>query len=122
MLGKPVELSDTEEKLAKHRSVFLFVILKCRSLILSEVLRKFIFVYVFVCVSAQLCKDQALLEQLHQQELRKREALKLAEGKVVRLKEQLLAAEKVASANRVLLRKLQEQACARAHTHAHTVS
>ncbi|XP_060740866.1 zinc finger C3H1 domain-containing protein [Tachysurus vachellii] len=58
---------------------------------------------------AQLQKDQALLEQLHQQELRKKESLKLAEAKVVRLKEQLLAAEKVASANRVLLRKLQEQ-------------
>ncbi|KAF5892701.1 zinc finger C3H1 domain-containing protein, partial [Clarias magur] len=77
VLGKPVDLSDTEEKLAKHR--------------------------------AQLQKDQALLQQLHQQELRKRESLKLAEAKVVRLKEQLLAAEKVASANRVLLRKLQEQ-------------
>ncbi|KAI5085816.1 zinc finger C3H1 domain-containing protein, partial [Silurus meridionalis] len=59
--------------------------------------------------SAQLQKDQTLLNQLHQQELRKKESLKLAEAKVVRLKEQLLAAEKVASANRVLLRKLQEQ-------------
>ncbi|MCJ8734512.1 hypothetical protein PDJAM_G00236510 [Pangasius djambal] len=78
LLGKPVEVSDTEEKLAKHH--------------------------------AQLQKDQALLEQLLQQELRKKESLKLAEAKVVRLKEQLLAAEKVASANRVLLRKLQEQA------------
>ncbi|XP_060784522.1 zinc finger C3H1 domain-containing protein [Neoarius graeffei] len=58
---------------------------------------------------AQLQKDQVLLEQLHQQEIRKKESLKLAEAKVVRLKEQLLAAEKVASANRVLLRKLQEQ-------------
>ncbi|KAF7707780.1 zinc finger C3H1 domain-containing protein isoform X2 [Silurus meridionalis] len=58
---------------------------------------------------AQLQKDQTLLNQLHQQELRKKESLKLAEAKVVRLKEQLLAAEKVASANRVLLRKLQEQ-------------
>ncbi|MCI4380410.1 hypothetical protein PGIGA_G00239920 [Pangasianodon gigas] len=77
VLGKPVEVGDTEEKLAKHR--------------------------------AQLQKDQALLEQLLQQELRKKESLKLAEAKVVRLKEQLLAAEKVASANRVLLRKLQEQ-------------
>ncbi|XP_053538287.1 zinc finger C3H1 domain-containing protein isoform X2 [Ictalurus punctatus] len=77
VLGKPVDLDDTEEKLAKHR--------------------------------AQLQKDQDLLEQLHQQELRKKESLKLAEAKVVRLKEQLLAAEKVTSANRVLLRKLQEQ-------------
>ncbi|XP_058253115.1 zinc finger C3H1 domain-containing protein isoform X1 [Hemibagrus wyckioides] len=77
VLGKPSEISDTEEKLAKHH--------------------------------AQLQKDLALLEQLHQQELRKKESLKLSEAKVMRLKEQLLAAEKVASANRVLLRKLQEQ-------------
>ncbi|XP_062856293.1 zinc finger C3H1 domain-containing protein [Trichomycterus rosablanca] len=58
---------------------------------------------------AQLQKDQVVLDQLHQQEIRKKEALKMAEAKVLRLKEQLLAAERVASANRVLLRKLQEQ-------------
>ncbi|KAI4891814.1 hypothetical protein NFI96_028339 [Prochilodus magdalenae] len=58
---------------------------------------------------AQLEKDQALLEHLRQQELRKKESLKTAEAKVARLKEQLLASERVVSANRVLLKKLQEQ-------------
>ncbi|KAL0150537.1 hypothetical protein M9458_054130, partial [Cirrhinus mrigala] len=58
---------------------------------------------------AQLCKDEALLKQLLQQEVKKKESLKAAEGKVTRLKEQLLASEKIVSANRVLLKKLQEQ-------------
>ncbi|KAK2866832.1 hypothetical protein Q8A67_024949 [Cirrhinus molitorella] len=58
---------------------------------------------------AQLCKDEALLKQLLQQEVKKKESLKAAEGKVMRLKEQLLASEKIVSANRVLLKKLQEQ-------------
>ncbi|XP_067293349.1 zinc finger C3H1 domain-containing protein [Pseudorasbora parva] len=58
---------------------------------------------------AQLCKDEALLKQLQQQEVKKKESLKAAEGKVTRLKEQLLASEKIVSANRVLLKKLQEQ-------------
>ncbi|XP_036423872.1 zinc finger C3H1 domain-containing protein isoform X1 [Colossoma macropomum] len=58
---------------------------------------------------AQLEKDQALLEHLRQQELRKKESLKAAETKVARLKEQLLASERVVSANRLLLKKLQEQ-------------
>ncbi|XP_058622933.1 zinc finger C3H1 domain-containing protein isoform X2 [Onychostoma macrolepis] len=58
---------------------------------------------------AQLCKDEALLKQLQQQEVKKKESLKAAEGKVMRLKEQLLASEKIVSANRVLLKKLQEQ-------------
>lgn len=69
-------------------------------------------VIVFFCVcvySAQLQKDQALLEHLHQQELRKKESLKAAEAKVARMKEQLLASERVVSANRLLLKKLQEQ-------------
>uniref|UniRef100_A0A673G357 Putative zinc-finger domain-containing protein n=1 Tax=Sinocyclocheilus rhinocerous TaxID=307959 RepID=A0A673G357_9TELE len=57
----------------------------------------------------QLCKDEALLKQLLQQEMKKKESLKAAEGKVTRLKEQLLASEKIVSANRVLLKKLQEQ-------------
>ncbi|XP_026095225.1 zinc finger C3H1 domain-containing protein [Carassius auratus] len=57
----------------------------------------------------QLCKDEALLKQLLQQEMKKKESLKAAEGKVSRLKEQLLASEKIVSANRVLLKKLQEQ-------------
>ncbi|XP_043090423.1 zinc finger C3H1 domain-containing protein isoform X4 [Puntigrus tetrazona] len=58
---------------------------------------------------AQLGKDEALLKQLLQQEVKKKESLKAAEGKVMRLKEQLLASEKIVSANRVLLKKLQEQ-------------
>ncbi|XP_065154044.2 zinc finger C3H1 domain-containing protein-like [Paramisgurnus dabryanus] len=58
---------------------------------------------------AQLNKDEALLKHLLQQEIKKRESLKAAEAKVMRLKEQLLASEKIASANRVLLKKLQEQ-------------
>ncbi|XP_056307430.1 zinc finger C3H1 domain-containing protein [Danio aesculapii] len=58
---------------------------------------------------AQLSKDEALLKQLLLQEQKKKESLKAAEGKVLRLKEQLLASEKIVSANRVLLRKLQEQ-------------
>ncbi|XP_066505019.1 zinc finger C3H1 domain-containing protein isoform X3 [Hoplias malabaricus] len=58
---------------------------------------------------AQLEKDRALLEHLRQQELRKKESLKAAEAKVYRLKEQLLASERVVSANRLLLKKLQEQ-------------
>lgn len=58
---------------------------------------------------AQLCKDEALLKQLQQQEIKKKESLKVAEGKVTKLKEQLLASEKIVSANRVLLKKLQEQ-------------
>lgn len=41
--------------------------------------------------------------------MKKKESLKAAEGKVTRLKEQLLASEKIVSANRVLLKKLQEQ-------------
>ncbi|XP_072519449.1 zinc finger C3H1 domain-containing protein isoform X2 [Salminus brasiliensis] len=58
---------------------------------------------------AQLEKDQALLEHLRQQEVRKKESLKAAEAKVARLKEQLMASERVVSANRLLLKKLQEQ-------------
>ncbi|XP_026883389.2 zinc finger C3H1 domain-containing protein, partial [Electrophorus electricus] len=58
---------------------------------------------------AQLEKDQVLLQHLQHQELRKKESLKAAEAKVVRLREQLLASERVASATRLLLRKLQEQ-------------
>ncbi|XP_051547980.1 zinc finger C3H1 domain-containing protein-like isoform X2 [Myxocyprinus asiaticus] len=58
---------------------------------------------------AQLRKDDSLLKLLLQQEMKKKESLKAAEGKVMRLKEQLLASEKIVSANRVLLKKLQEQ-------------
>ncbi|KAG9272105.1 zinc finger C3H1 domain-containing protein isoform X1 [Astyanax mexicanus] len=58
---------------------------------------------------AQLAKDQALLQHLRQQELRKKESLKVVEAKVARLKEQLLTSERIVSANRLLLKKLQEQ-------------
>ena len=54
-------------------------------------------------------KDEAILRQLLQQELKKRESLGAAEGKVAKLREQLLASEKVVSANLTLLKKLQEQ-------------
>ncbi|XP_029104510.1 zinc finger C3H1 domain-containing protein isoform X2 [Scleropages formosus] len=56
-----------------------------------------------------LLKDEALLKHLVQQELKKREFLKAAEAKVARLKEQLVASEKIVGANKVLLKKLQEQ-------------
>ncbi|XP_023682687.2 zinc finger C3H1 domain-containing protein isoform X1 [Paramormyrops kingsleyae] len=56
-----------------------------------------------------LLKDEALLKHLLQQELKKKEFLKVAEAKVAKLKEQLLASEKIVSANTVLLKKLQEQ-------------
>ncbi|XP_071376359.1 zinc finger C3H1 domain-containing protein-like isoform X3 [Centroberyx affinis] len=58
---------------------------------------------------ALLQKDEAILRQLLQQELKKRESLKAAEAKVAKLKEQLLASEKIVSANKMLLKKLQEQ-------------
>ena len=54
-------------------------------------------------------KDEVILKQLHQQELKKKESLKAAESKVFKLKEQLLASEKIVSANKTLLKKLQEQ-------------
>lgn len=56
-----------------------------------------------------LQKDEAILRQLLQQELKKRESLKVAESKVAKLREQLQASEKIAGANRTLLKKLQEQ-------------
>ncbi|KAI7811681.1 zinc finger C3H1 domain-containing protein-like [Triplophysa rosa] len=59
--------------------------------------------------TSQLTADESLLKQLQQQEMKKREALKTAEAKVMRLKEQLLASEKIANANRLLLKKLHEQ-------------
>lgn len=46
-----------------------------------------------------------------QQEQKKKEALKAAEAKVAKLKEQLLASEKIVSANKTLLNRLQEQVC-----------
>lgn len=58
-----------------------------------------------------LLKDEAILRQLLQQEQKKEEALKAAEAKVAKLKEQLLASEKIVSANKTLLHRLQEQVC-----------
>jgi len=60
-------------------------------------------------------RDETVLRQLLQQELKKRESLKAAEAKVARMREQLLASEKIASANRTLLKKLQEQVGQQTH-------
>lgn len=66
-----------------------------------------------VCVSPcgreLLQKDEAMLRQLLQQQIKKKEALKAAEVKVTKLREQLLASERIVGANKTLLRKLQEQ-------------
>lgn len=64
---------------------------------------------VFACHRELLQRDEAILRQLLQQELKKRESLKAAEGKVAKLREQLQASEKIVGANRTLLQKLQEQ-------------
>lgn len=68
-----------------------------------------------VCVSPcrreLLQKDEAILRQLLQQEIKKKESLKAAEVKVTKLREQLLASERIVGANKTLLRKLQEQVC-----------
>lgn len=56
-----------------------------------------------------LQRDEAVLRHLLQQELKKRESLKAAEAKVVKLREQLQASEKIVGANKMLLKKLQEQ-------------
>lgn len=56
-----------------------------------------------------LQRDEAVLRHLLQQELKKAESLKATEAKVVKLREQLQASEKILTANRTLLRKLQEQ-------------
>lgn len=63
----------------------------------------------FVCHRQLLQKDEAILRQLLQQEMKKRESLKAAEAKVAKLREQLLASERIVGANKTLLRKLQEQ-------------
>lgn len=64
---------------------------------------------VYVCHRELLQRDEAILRQLLQQELKKRESLRAAEGKVAKLREQLQASEKIVGANKTLLRKLQEQ-------------
>ncbi|XP_069760161.1 zinc finger C3H1 domain-containing protein-like isoform X2 [Narcine bancroftii] len=56
-----------------------------------------------------LSKDESLLSNLLQQEAKKKEALRQAEVKYMKHKEQLQAAEKIVNANRMLLKKLQEQ-------------
>ncbi|XP_034390023.1 zinc finger C3H1 domain-containing protein-like isoform X2 [Cyclopterus lumpus] len=56
-----------------------------------------------------LQRDEAVLKHLLHQELKKRDSLKAAEAKVVKLREQLQASEKIVSANKTLLKKLQEQ-------------
>ncbi|XP_014826514.1 PREDICTED: zinc finger C3H1 domain-containing protein isoform X3 [Poecilia mexicana] len=56
-----------------------------------------------------LQRDEAVLRHLLQQELKKTETLRAAETKMVKLREQLAASEKIVAANRTLLRKLQEQ-------------
>lgn len=56
-----------------------------------------------------LQKDEVVLRQLVQQEMKKRESLKNAEAKMSKLREQLQASEKIVTANRTLLKKLQEQ-------------
>ncbi|XP_056430091.1 zinc finger C3H1 domain-containing protein isoform X2 [Hyla sarda] len=57
-----------------------------------------------------LLKDESLLKHLLQQEEKKKESIKTAELKITRLTEQLQATEKFLNANRVFLKKLQEQA------------
>uniref|UniRef100_H2ZZS1 Zinc finger C3H1-type containing n=1 Tax=Latimeria chalumnae TaxID=7897 RepID=H2ZZS1_LATCH len=56
-----------------------------------------------------LAKDESLLKHLLQQEAKKRESVRVAETKFAKLREQLLATEKIMNANKVLLKKLQEQ-------------
>ncbi|XP_077425204.1 zinc finger C3H1 domain-containing protein isoform X2 [Vanacampus margaritifer] len=56
-----------------------------------------------------LVRDEALLKNLLQQQLKKSESLKAAESKVARLREQMQASEKIVLANKTLLKKIQEQ-------------
>lgn len=62
-----------------------------------------------LCHRELLQRDEAILGQLLQQEIKKKESLKAAEVKVTKLREQLLASERIVGANKTLLRKLQEQ-------------
>ena len=64
---------------------------------------------VWSCRRELLQRDEAVLRHLLQQELKKKESLKVAEAKVIKLREQLHASEKIVSANKTLLKKLQEQ-------------
>nr|XP_056703286.1 zinc finger C3H1 domain-containing protein isoform X3 [Euleptes europaea] len=56
-----------------------------------------------------LMKDESVLKHLLQQEAKKKESVRLAESKIAKLNEQLQATGKILNANRVFLKKLQEQ-------------
>uniref|UniRef100_A0A4X2KHN1 Zinc finger C3H1-type containing n=1 Tax=Vombatus ursinus TaxID=29139 RepID=A0A4X2KHN1_VOMUR len=56
-----------------------------------------------------LMKDESMLKNLLQQEAKKRESVRNAETKIVKLTEQLQATEKILNVNRMFLKKLQEQ-------------
>lgn len=56
-----------------------------------------------------LLKDESVLKHLLQQEAKKKESVRLAESKIAKLNEQLQATEKILNANKVFLKKLQEQ-------------
>ncbi|XP_015747041.1 zinc finger C3H1 domain-containing protein isoform X1 [Python bivittatus] len=56
-----------------------------------------------------LMKDESVLKHLLQQEAKKKESVRLAESKIAKLNEQLQATEKVLNANKIFLKKLQEQ-------------
>ncbi|MEE6480608.1 hypothetical protein FKM82_012620 [Ascaphus truei] len=56
-----------------------------------------------------LMKDESVLKNLLQQEAKKKESIKTAEQKIARLTEQMQATEKFLNANRMFLKKLQEQ-------------
>lgn len=54
-------------------------------------------------------KDESVLKHLLQQEAKKRENVRIAENKINKLAEQLQATEKILNANKMFLKKLQEQ-------------
>uniref|UniRef100_G1NE32 Zinc finger C3H1-type containing n=1 Tax=Meleagris gallopavo TaxID=9103 RepID=G1NE32_MELGA len=56
-----------------------------------------------------LMKDESVLKHLLQQEAKKRENVRIAENKINKLAEQLQATEKILNANKMFLKKLQEQ-------------
>ncbi|OXB59823.1 hypothetical protein ASZ78_007306 [Callipepla squamata] len=56
-----------------------------------------------------LMKDESVLKNLLQQEAKKRENVRIAENKINKLAEQLQATEKILNANKMFLKKLQEQ-------------
>ncbi|XP_011372649.1 zinc finger C3H1 domain-containing protein isoform X2 [Pteropus vampyrus] len=56
-----------------------------------------------------LMKDESVLKNLIQQEAKKKESVRNAETKIIKLTEQLQATEKILNVNRMFLKKLQEQ-------------